>query len=114
MPATSSYRAEGNPDQRISTGDAVQAATGLLVHAALGLPLLPLAPKSMAVLVQVCAAAAYCLPTAAPAAATPCGKAGPPDATARRPTAARPPAHPLDHQCSCPPQMATLAMPAAC
>ncbi|PSC71001.1 Histone acetyltransferase GCN5 [Micractinium conductrix] len=45
--------AEGNPDQRISTGDAVQAATGLLVHAALGLPLLPLAPKSMAVLVQL-------------------------------------------------------------
>lgn len=36
----------------ITTGDAVQAATALLLHGALGRPLLPVAPKRMAVMVQ--------------------------------------------------------------
>jgi hypothetical protein len=36
----------------VTTGDAVQAACALLLHAALDLPLLPIKPRSMAALVQ--------------------------------------------------------------
>ena len=44
--------AAGNPGLPITTGDALQAACGLLVHAALGRPLLPVKPHAMAVIVQ--------------------------------------------------------------
>ncbi len=37
----------------MTTGDAVQAAAGLLLHAVLGRPLLPVAPHAMAVMVQL-------------------------------------------------------------
>ncbi|KAL4857541.1 hypothetical protein ACK3TF_002400 [Chlorella vulgaris] len=43
---------EGNPVAAVTTGDAVQAACALLLHAALDLPLLPIKPHSMAALVQ--------------------------------------------------------------
>ena len=45
--------AEGNSDLVISTGDVVQATAGLVMHAALGLPLLPVEPKGMHVVMQV-------------------------------------------------------------
>lgn len=37
----------------MTTGDAVQAAAGLLLHSVLGRPLLPVAPHAMAVMVQL-------------------------------------------------------------
>lgn len=44
--------AEGSNVPGITTGDSVQAATALLLHSVLGRPLLPVAPKRMAVMVQ--------------------------------------------------------------
>lgn len=46
-------------DLPVTSGDAVQAAAALLMHAAGGRPLLPVAPKAMAVLVQMPAPEAY-------------------------------------------------------
>ena len=43
----------------VTTGDAVQAAAALLMHAAEGRPLLPVPPKCMAVLVQMPAPEGY-------------------------------------------------------
>ena len=43
--------AVGNP--AVTTGDAVQAAAALLIHAAQARPLLPVAPHAMAVMVQL-------------------------------------------------------------
>jgi hypothetical protein len=51
--------ADGNAVPGITTGDAVQAACGLLVHTALGKPLLPVAPQAMMVLVQMPTPAGY-------------------------------------------------------
>lgn len=44
--------AEGSQVPGITMGDAVQAATALLLHGALDRPLLPVTPKRMAVMVQ--------------------------------------------------------------
>ncbi|KAI3430263.1 hypothetical protein D9Q98_004859 [Chlorella vulgaris] len=52
--------AESNPDSpAITTGDAVQAACILLIHAARGRPLLPVAPQKAMVMVQLPAPAGY-------------------------------------------------------
>ena len=45
--------AYGNAVPGITTGDAVQAACGLMMHTAVGKPLLPVAPQAMMVLVQM-------------------------------------------------------------
>ena len=47
------------PGLVITTGDAVQAACALLLHAATGQPLLPPPPRSMSVLVQLPAPVGY-------------------------------------------------------
>lgn len=52
-------KTEGNSVAGITTGDAVQAAAALLMHAAQAKPLLPVAPKVMAVLVQMPAPPGY-------------------------------------------------------
>lgn len=49
--ATPHLDAGGNP--AVTTGDAVQAVAALIMHAASGRPLLPVAPKSVAVVVQL-------------------------------------------------------------
>ena len=49
--------AAGNP--AVTTGDAVQAAAALLLHAAQGKPLLPVAPKAMTVMVLMPVSSAF-------------------------------------------------------
>lgn len=54
-PATSQARhpSTGSGDTAVTTGDAVQATAALLLHAAQGLPPLPVAPKAMSVMLQL-------------------------------------------------------------
>lgn len=54
LPPCPTATAAANP--AVTTGDAVQAAAALLIHAAMGRPLLPVAPKAITIMLQTPAA----------------------------------------------------------